>query len=140
MKKKIVISASILDLCHKGHLNLLREMRKNGDKTIMVLHDDYSCFLIKDKFPIWDLKRRKNALKMTGLIDEIYTAKKQNPGNQFEKIIKKYKGNDLLFMRGDDNKNFPGKEVIDEHNIPIEYVPYTKGVSSTQLKDLILQL
>lgn len=72
MKKKIVISASILDLCHKGHLNLLREMRKNGDMSIMVIHTDFSCYKIKDKFPIWDLKRRKKALKMTGLVDRIY--------------------------------------------------------------------
>lgn len=140
MKKKIVLSASILDLCHAGHLNLLREMRKNGDKTIMVLHDDYSCFLIKDKFPIWDLKRRKKALKMTGLIDEIYVSKYPSPADQFKKIIKKYKGNDLLFMRGDDNINFPGKDVIDKYNIPIKYIKYTEGVSSTKLKDLLLQI
>ena len=140
MKKKIVISASILDLCHQGHLNLLREMRKNGDITIMVLHDDYSCFLIKDKFPIWDLKRRKKALKMTGLIDKIYITKKISPADQFIKIIKKYKGSEFLYMRGDDNLNFPGIEVIKDNNIPIKYLKYTEGVSSTKLKDLLLQI
>ena len=137
---KIVISASILDLCHAGHLNLLREMRKSGDKSIMVLHDDYSCYKIKDKFPIWDLKRRIKVLKMTGLVDEIYIAKNPSPANQFKKIIKKYWGNDLIFIRGNDNLNFPGKEVIDEYKIPIKFVEYTKGVSSTEIKELLLQI
>jgi glycerol-3-phosphate cytidylyltransferase len=137
---KVVFSASIADLCHAGHLNLLRKMREQGDLVIMVLHDDYSCFLIKDKFPIWDLKRRKQALKMTGLVDKVYVTKNTDPSDQFLKIIKKYKGNEMLFMRGDDNKNFPGIQTVKDNKVEIKYIPYTKSTSSTKLKELLMQL
>ena len=137
---KVVFSASILDLCHSGHLNLLRTMRKRGDKVIMVLHDDYSCFLIKDKFPIWDLKRRIKALKMTGLVDKVMVSKFPDPTDQFKKIIKRYKKEDLLYIRGDDNKKFPGMGIVERNNIPIEFIKYTEGTSSTKIKDLLLQI
>jgi glycerol-3-phosphate cytidylyltransferase len=136
---KVVFSAAILDLCHAGHLNLLRKMRVRGEKVIMVLHDDYSCYLIKDKFPVWDLKRRKRALKMTGLVDKIITTYETDPADEFEKIIKKHPKDEMIFMRGDDNENFPGRWLIDDYAIPIEFIPYTKGVSSTKLRKELQQ-
>ena len=43
--------------------------------------------------------------------------------------------NEAIFMRGDDWQDFPGKEVLESKGIKIEYVPYTKGISSTKLRD-----
>lgn len=133
-----VFTAAIMDMCHAGHLNLLREMRKAGDKIIVVLHDDKSCFLIKDKIPVQSIQQRIENLRITGLVDEIYVTKNIDPSDQFAIIISKEK--DLLFMRADDNKNFPGKWLIDEKNIPIKYVKYTKGVSSTSLRQKLCSL
>jgi hypothetical protein len=41
---------------------------------------------------------------------------------------------DVLFMRGDDNLDFPGRHVLDDFAVPIEFVPYTDGVSSTEIR------
>lgn len=41
-------------------------------------------------------------------------------------------------MRGNDNINFPGKDVIDEYKIPIKYIEYTKGISSTEIREDLL--
>jgi cytidyltransferase-like protein len=133
---KIVFNASIADLLHAGHLNLYRKMREQGDKVIVILHDDFSCYQIKDKFPVQTLEHRKRNLKMTGLADEIMVCKSTDPHKEFLKIIKKYKGQDLLYMRGDDlKKKFPGQWLLEENKIKIKFIPYTKGISSSKLRD-----
>lgn len=130
---RVVLSAAIMDLCHEGHLNLLREMRKSGDYTIMVLHDDKACYQIKGKIPVQNIKQRVNNLKITGLIDKVLVTHSVDPSDQFIKVIKKYRNN-LMFLRADDNYDFPGKWIIDKYSIPVKFIPYTKGISSTKLK------
>jgi len=134
---KVVLTAAIMDMLHKGHLNLLREMRKSGDYVIVVLHDDKSCFLIKDKIPVQSIKQRVNNLKITGLVDKVLITKSTDPADQFKKVIKNYK--DILFIRADDNIDFPGKWILTCNNVPIKYVPYTKGISSTKIREKLCQ-
>lgn len=37
------------------------------------------------------------------------------------------------YVRGDDMKDFPSRDVV-ENLMPIKFLPYTKGVSTTQLR------
>lgn len=132
-----VISAAIMDLCHEGHLNLLKEMRKaagNDGRVIMVLHDDRACYEIKGKFPIQSVTHRANNVSDTGLVNEVRTIDSVDPGPEFDEIIRENWDSTMLFMRGDDNKNFPGKYIIENFQIPIVYIPYTEGVSSSKLR------
>jgi cytidyltransferase-like protein len=134
---KVVFTAAIFDLLHKGHLNLLRKMRKEAGKNglvIVVLHNDKSCFDIKDKFPIQDLQHRTRNVMLSGLVNAVVATYDTEPDNEFRSIILQHSNQELLFMRGDDNKSFPAKDIIDTYEIPIKYVPYTKGVSSTKLR------
>ncbi|RKZ11050.1 hypothetical protein DRQ25_00900 [Candidatus Fermentibacteria bacterium] len=136
-KETLIFNAGIYDLMHRGHLNLLRRMRERSDKLVIVIHDDKSCFEIKDKIPIQDLDHRINNLTIINIPDEIYPAYTADPAMIFAKIIHKYSDEyDLIYMRGDDLvDDFPGKWQLEEHGIKIEYLPYTKGVSSSQIKD-----
>lgn len=128
-----VLNAGIYDLCHEGHLNLLRAMRKEADKLIIVIHDDISTFEIKDKIPVQTLEHRIRNLQITGLPDEIIPCYHTDPAFEFERVIKQR--TNLTYMRGDDLVGeFPGKWMLDKYNIPIKYLPYTAGISSTQLK------
>jgi D-beta-D-heptose 7-phosphate kinase/D-beta-D-heptose 1-phosphate adenosyltransferase len=130
---KIVFTASIMDLCHKGHLNLLKEMRKSGDKVIVILHTDASCYRIKGKIPIQHLETRMKNLEITGLVDEIHTTDEDDPYKAFHQICKRQ--DDVLFMRGNDNPNYPGKWWITENNIPTKFINYTEGISSTSIRE-----
>jgi glycerol-3-phosphate cytidylyltransferase len=137
---KVVFTAAVMDLCHIGHINLLKKMRERASKgiVIVVLHSDQSCFRIKGKFPIQSLEHRTKNLLSTGLVDTVIHTYETEPVNEFRTIILKHGQSELLFMRGDDNKNFPAKQVIDTYEIPIEYIPYTKGVSSSSLREELL--
>lgn len=129
---RVVLSAAIMDLCHEGHLNVLREMRKLGEKTIMVLHDDKACYKIKGKIPIQNIKQRVANIKITGLVDKVMVTKSVDPHKEFLKVIKKY--DNIVFLRGDDNADFPGRWIIDQYNIPVHFIKYTEGVSSTLIR------
>ena len=43
-------------------------------------------------------------------------------------------------MRGNDNINFPGKDVIDEYKIPIKYIEYTKRFRQQNKEDLLYRV
>ena len=135
---KIVLTAAIMDLLHDGHQNLLREMRKNGDKVVVVLHDDAACFEIKGKVPVQPIEVRARNLIITKLADAVTITHSTDPADAFEKIVNKYSKDDILFMRGDDNKDYPGRWYIEKRNIPVEFIPYTEGVSSTKMRQELI--
>jgi glycerol-3-phosphate cytidylyltransferase-like family protein len=115
-------------------------MKASGDKLVVIIHDDWSAFKIKDKIPIQDLKHRVNNLKITGLVDEIVTTDSVDPAGEFKRVIEKYQKHNLIYMRGDDLKeNFPGQWFLEEYKVPIIFLPYTKGISSTKIKDMLIK-
>ena len=134
---KIVFTVSVMDLFHEGHANLLREMRKRGDLVLVVLHEGFTIFRNKKKFPIETLEKRTRNLINTGLVDIIKYTYEEEPITAFKHILERYKDYELLFVRGDDWKEFPGKKVLEENNVPIEYVAYTEGISSTDKRGLL---
>lgn len=134
-KPVLVFSAAVMDMLHEGHLNLLAAMRKRGDMTAMVLHDGFSTFRNKRKFPVENLEKRTRNLIECGLVDIIRYTFDEEPIKEFTALIQRFRPRfDLVFMRGDDWLTFPGRGVIDYHQIPIEFVSYTRGVSSTELR------
>lgn len=138
MAKKVVFGAGIWDMLHKGHLELLRLMRKEaGDgKLIILTHDDKSCYEIKDKFPVQDLEHRIKNLELTEIPDEVFYTDEADPASLFEKLITRYSYSDKVYMRGDDlTEDFPGRWMLDKHDIPIKFKKYTKEVSSSKIRD-----
>lgn len=134
-KGRVVLTAAIMDVFHEGHKNILEEMRRYGDKVIVVLHDDLSCYRIKGKIPMQTVKHRKRNVLLTGLVDKVLITKSVDPADKFAKVLRQYP--DVLFMRGDDNIAFPGRWIIDQNAIPIRFIKYTDGVSSTELRNEI---
>jgi glycerol-3-phosphate cytidylyltransferase-like family protein len=133
---QIALNAAINDVMHKGHHNLYKYMRDTGKKVIVILHDDYSCYEIKCKFPVHRLGHRIENLYKTGLVDVVLPTYSVDPSLQFEQVIKEYGPENVTYVRGDDLvDDFPGKYTLDKHNIKIEYRPYTKGVSSTDIRN-----
>lgn len=133
---KIVFCAGIWDMLHSGHRDLLKRMREEAGygKVIAVIHSDESCYSIKQKFPVQDLKHRKRNLKRCGYVDKVLVTKEDDPYKCFQKIINM--PGEHLYLRGDDVKGeFPGRWFLEGRGVPIEFKPYTKGVSSSKIRD-----
>lgn len=131
----LVFTAGVMDLLHEGHINLLRRMRQRGDMTLVVLHDGFTTFRNKRKLPIENLEKRTRNLIDTGLVDVVLYTFSESPEQEFCKIVERFGSRfGLVFMRGDDWKSFPGHAYIRGVGIPIEFVPYTAGVSTSRLR------
>lgn len=138
---KVVFGAGIYDLFHKGHINLLKKMRDEGDIVVSVIHDDTSCYEIKGKIPVQRLEQRVMNLLRSGLVDGVVITRSVDPALEFERVLDRYKDCEIVYMRGDDlTGNFPGKWLLLDKGVEIKYVPYTKGVSSTELKEELMGL
>ena len=129
---RVVLTAAIMDCFHQGHKNILSTMRERGQWVVVVIHDDKACYDIKGKFPMQTAEHRKRNILMTGLADEVFITSYTDPAEHFLKVLEAH--SDVLFMRGDDNKDFPGKWMIEKYRVPIEYVPYTESYSSTLIR------
>lgn len=134
---KLVMTAAVMDLFHEGHINLLKQMRGYGDMILVVLHDGFTTFENKNKFPIETLEKRTRNLIDSGLVDIVKYTYEVEPHHTFANIIHTYNKlfDEIKFVRADDWEDFPGKRTIQAFNVPIFYVPYSKGVSSTKLRN-----
>ena len=129
------MTASVMDLFHLGHQNLLKRMREQSDLVLVVLHEGWTTYANKKKFPIENLEKRTMNLIGSGLVDIVKHTYLVNPADTFEEIIERYKDFEIEFFRGDDWADFPGIEAIKEAGIKITYLPYTREISSTILRD-----
>lgn len=133
---KVAFAAAIFDMLHAGHIELLTIMRREADRVIVILHDDKSCYQIKNKIPIQDLGHRIKNVKITGLVDEVMITRSTDPSKEFDKVWRKYRKHDLVYMRGDDKTDmFPGHWYLLMREIPVKFKKYTKGVSSSKIRD-----
>lgn len=130
-----VITVGVFDLLHAGHTNLFKKMRENGDYLIVIVHDDKSTYQNKNKFPVQSLDHRMRNIEQTGLVDDIQPVHSADPSEVIEKVIKFNSKDDLVYMRGNDWQDFPGRPVLDKYKVPVKFITYTSGVSSTELRD-----
>lgn len=139
MKKyRIGFTAGVFDLFHVGHLNFFERCKEYCDYLIVgVCNDDY-VLNVKNKqsvIPEVDRLRIVNALKCVDkavLIDIETTNDKMVALKKFEF--------DVLFS-GDDWKGSERYKKTEEQfkplGVAIEYLPYTNGVSTTQIREKI---
>lgn len=142
MKKyKIGYTCGVFDLFHVGHLNLLERCKKQCDYLIVGMCDDTYVRTIKKKNPIVQEDDRLRILNALKCVDKAYkvdiktTDDKLLAWNQFKFNV--------LFS-GDDWKNTDRYKRTEEQfkkiGVSIEYLPYTKGVSTTEIKMKIEEL
>lgn len=126
MKKYKAIAWGVWDGLHQGHLNLLKKASKECELIVGVSTDDY----VKEKKGVktmFNYEHRKELLESLKFINKVIP---QSKTYTKKKAVKKYKP-DYIFV-GDDwkNKHWEGEKL----GIPVKYIKYTEGVSSTDLR------
>lgn len=93
--EKIVLTCGCFDILHVGHLKLLKESKKLGDKLIVLLSSDEQIkFLKGDSRPVNNLEDRLNLFKVIPYIDyivpyeEILTNKNEEILDYYINLIK----------------------------------------------------
>ena len=135
-KYHVGYTCGVFDLFHVGHLNLLERCKEMCDILIVGVCDDDYVHDIKNKEPMipdTDRVRILNALKCVDKAELVDIATTDDKMLAYERFHF-----DVLFS-GDDWKGseryLRTEKQFETVGVKIEYLPYTKGVSTTELKN-----
>ena len=126
MKK--VITYGTFDLLHYGHINLLKRAKSLGDYLIVGLSTDEFNNKEKNKECYFDYENRKSLLDAVKYVDLVIP---EETWEQKVSDIQKY--NIDVFVIGDD---WEGKfDYLEDIGIEVVYLPRTKEISTTKIKN-----
>jgi len=131
--KVVVYTSGTFDLFHMGHLNILRKSKAFGDVLVVGVSSDEVVASYKKSKPIIPFAERAEIIKHCDYVDKVV---RQDVLTD-PKILKKYSV-DVVTI-GDDwkTKKLPGLDWAKENGIQVIYLPYTKDISSTEIKNKI---
>ena len=130
---RIGYTTGVFDMFHVGHLNILRRAKEQCDYLIVGVSTDELVKNYKNKTPIIPFEERKVILEAIKYVDKVVP---QENRDKYSKN-KKYEFN-VMFVGDDWKGNSLFEEVekkFKEVGVEVVYFPYTKGTSSTILKE-----
>lgn len=144
MKKKVTrknkvigYTTGVFDMFHIGHLNILKKAKENCDYLIVgVTTDDLVSY--KNTQAIIPFEERIKIVEAIKYVDEVVPQLSMDKMEAWRelKFNKMFVGSD---WEGTDKWNKLERE-FDTVNVKIQYFPYTKGTSSTQLKETLKKI
>ena len=133
MGKKVYIGMSA-DIIHPGHLNIIKEGVKLGEVTVGVLSDE--AIASYKRLPYLDFEQRKL------IVENIKGVEKVIPQSTLDYVPNLLQEKPDFVVHGDDWREGVQKatrqrviETINEWGGKVIDLPYTKGISSTQLNE-----
>lgn len=115
---KIVCTSGYFNPLHKGHLALLREARKLGDKLVVIVNNDEQVKL-KGSKPFMDARERAEIVDALKDVDEVYISVDN------DRTVRRTLGmlNADVFAKGGDStpENTPERALCEERGIEIVY-------------------
>ena len=126
---RVVYTAGVWDLLHRGHLNLLWESKKLGDILVVGVVSDAGCNAYKGFFPAQHSQHRVRAIENFGFVDVVEIQSTTDP----TPLLERYRPD--VMTHGDDWQELrEGQETIARLGIEWRLIPYTPGISSTALR------
>ena len=115
MSKKIAVVSGGFDPIHSGHIELLKNAKKYGDKLIILLNDDEWLIRKKGK-AFMPFEERKIIINNLNMVDEVLKFDNDDLGScikGLKKIKKLYSSDKIIFCNGGDrgSKNTPEMEI-----------------------------
>jgi len=140
-KKRVLYTGGTFDLFHYGHINFLRQCSHLADEVIVALNLDGFIAKFKGSPPIMTYEEREKSL----LNCEYVSAVVPNlSGEDSKQTIMKV--NPHIIAIGDDwaKKDYYSQmqftqEWIEKNGMVLVYIPYTGGISTTEIKQRILE-
>jgi glycerol-3-phosphate cytidylyltransferase len=132
---KIGYTTGVFDLFHVGHLNILKRAKEQCEFLIVGVSTDELVMEYKNKKPVIPFADRAEIIEGIKYIDMVVPQVNRDKFSAWENL--KF---DVMFV-GDDWKGSPlfseVEKKFEKVGVEIVYFPYTKGVSTTELKHKI---
>ncbi len=121
----VVITFGTFDLLHIGHINMLNNCKKYGDKLIVGVSSDNLNYKKKNRYPLFRENDRIEIIKNIKSVDEVFLEESLEKKAEY---IRNYKAD--IFIIGDDWK---GK--FDDMNsvCKVIYINRTENISTTDI-------
>lgn len=136
-KYKVGYTDGVYDLFHVGHLNMIQAAKRQCEYLIVGVHGDDVVKEYKHHTPIIHENDRKRILESINGVDKVVI-------NRFRDKMKLWElyHFDVIFI-GDDWKGTERWNRFEEElhaiNVDVVYVPYTRGISTTQIRHRIME-
>lgn len=135
-KYNIGYTDGVYDLFHVGHLNMIRTAKEYCNYLIVGVHGDDVVESYKHHKPIINEVERRQIIESIKGVDRAEI-------NRFRDKVKLWElyHFDVIFI-GDDWKGTERwnsfEKILSEIGVDVIYVPYTKGISTTEIKGKIM--
>jgi glycerol-3-phosphate cytidylyltransferase len=135
-----IYTGGTFDLLHSGHVNFLRACANLGDVTVVLNTDDF-IEQYKGKPPVMTYTERFEVLSEFRSVKNIFA----NEGGDDSRKMIDYIKPDIIAIGSDWARKDYYKQMgftqewLDERNISLMYIPYTQGISTTELKKRMSQ-
>ncbi|MDR1044595.1 MAG: adenylyltransferase/cytidyltransferase family protein [Candidatus Adiutrix sp.] len=145
MSYKIIgIATGAFDMFHIGHLNLFQNAKKHCDLLYAGVHSDASIRKNKNKEPVIPEADRLEIVRGCKYVDEAWIFEGYAVDESLIEFSIKNAGRicDLVFVGSDWQNTAQGEiweSVMNKYNVKIIWLPYTRNVSSTQIKSDVKQ-
>ena len=131
--ENIVYVIGVFDLFHRGHVELLKRSKEMGEKLIVAINGDDMVSSYKRR-PYFNESDRLVIVQSCRYVDEAFIISEYDN----KEYIKKYKITKIV--HGDDwgaesymEQIRVTPEFLKEHNCELVLIPYTKGISTSDL-------
>ena len=135
-----VYTGGTFDLFHSGHVNFLKRCQQIAGmdgQVVVALNTDRFIYDYKKKKPVLSFDQRKDVLESCKYVSEVVA---NVGGSDSKKTIEMVESVDVIAIGSDwARKDYYAQmefnqDWLDEKNISLIYIPYTKGISSTFIK------
>lgn len=131
----IVYTGGTFDLFHLGHVELLRKCSEIGF-TVVALNTDDFIFHYKKRYPIMTYEEREAVLKSCRYVDKVIP---NHGGADSKPAILSVKPDIIVIGSDWARKDYYlqmqfDQDWLDANNIGLAYFPYSRGISSTEIK------
>jgi glycerol-3-phosphate cytidylyltransferase len=135
-----VYTGGTFDLFHSGHVNFLKRCQQISGvdgQVVVALNTDEFIYEYKKRKPVLTFDQRKDVLESCRFVNQVVP---NVGGSDSKKTIEMVQLVDVIAIGSDwARKDYYAQmefdqDWLDEKNISLIYIPYTKGISSTFIK------
>ena len=133
---RVLYTGGTFDLFHYGHMHFLKQCNRLASRVVVSLNTDEFIESYKGKAPILSYKEREGSIKLSNLAFDVVP----NTGGADSKPAILSVKPDIICIGDDWAKKDYYKQMsftqewLDEQNILLCYIPYHKGISTTEIK------
>jgi len=129
-----VYTGGTYDLFHRGHVNFLRKCAEFGEVTVALNTDEFN-FEYKNRTPTMSFEDRKAVLESCKYVSEVV----ENTGGRDSKPTIMRVRPEIIVVASDWARKDYYKQMsfdqdwLDEQGIALCYIPYSWGISTTEI-------